>query len=78
MLSAIFTDVCMLCHAWRCSASAMYANYDLPNLDTVRRTNLYGFIQRLSVCQNSIVRAIEQAWLVRIKLWDVYAKAIYL
>ena len=56
---------------WRCSASAMYANHDLPNLDTVIRRSLYGFIQRLSVSQNSIVRTIEQAWLVRIKLCDV-------
>ena len=34
---------------WRCSASAMYANYDLPNIDTVIRRSLFGFIQRLSV-----------------------------
>ena len=32
---------------WRCSASAMYANHDLPNLDTVIRRSLYGFIQIL-------------------------------
>ena len=63
---------------WRCSASAMYANHDLPNLDTVIRRSLYGFIQRLSVSQNSIVRTIEQSWLVRIKLWDVWAKVLYL
>ena len=63
---------------WRCSASAMYANYDLPNLDTVTRRSLYGFIQRLSVSQNSIVRAIEQSSLVRIILWDVWAKVLYL
>ena len=29
-------------------------------------------------CYNSIVRTIEQSWLVRIKLWDVWAKALYL
>ena len=46
---------------WRCSASAMYANHDLPNLDTVIRRSLYGFIQSLSVSQNSIVRTIEQS-----------------
>ena len=61
----------------RCSASAMYANHDLPNLDTVIRRSFYGFIQRLSVSQNSIVRTIEQYWL-RIKLWDVWAKVVYL
>ena len=56
----------------------MYANYDLSNLDTVIRRSLYGFMQRLSVSQHSIVRAIEQSWLVRIKLWDAWAKVLYL
>ena len=56
----------------------MYANYYLPNLDTVIRRSLYGFIQRLSASQNSNMRTIEQSWLVRIKLWDVWAKDLYL
>ena len=30
---------------WRCRASIMYVNYILPNLDTVIRRNLFGFIQ---------------------------------
>ena len=55
---------------WRCSASAMYVNYDLPNIDNVIRRSLVRFIQRLSVCQNSIVRAIEQSCFVRTKLRD--------
>ena len=55
----------------------MYANHDLPNLETVIRS-LYGFIQKLSVSQNSIVRTIDQSWLVGIKLWDVCAKVLYL
>ena len=66
----------------RCSASAMYANYDLPNLDTVIRRSLYGFIQRLSVSQNYIVRTIEWSWIARINLLDrqdcVWAKVLYL
>ena len=59
-------------------STAMYANHDLPNLDTVTRRSLYGFIQRLSVSQHSIVRTIEQSWLVRIKLWNVWVKVLYL
>ena len=68
----------MLGLPWRCSASAMYANYDLPNIDTVIRRSLFGFIQRLSVSQNSIVRSIEQSWFVRIKLWDFWTKIPFL
>ena len=51
---------------WRCSASAMYANHDLPNLDTVIRRSLYGFIQRLSVSQNSIVRILSSLGLLEL------------
>ena len=47
----------MLHLPWRCSASAMYVNYNLPNLDAVIRRKLFGFIQRLSIRQNSIIRA---------------------
>ena len=43
----------------RCRASAMYANYDLPNLDTVIRRILFRNTQALYVSQTSIVRAIE-------------------
>ena len=68
----------MLGLPWRCSASAMYENYDLPNIDTVVRRSLFRFIQRLSVSQNSIVRSIEQSWFVRIKLWDFWTKILYL
>ena len=57
---------------WRCSASVMYANYDsrLPNVDTIIKKSLFGCSQKLYVSQNSIVRAIEQSRLVKIKLWN--------
>ena len=64
---------------WKCSASVVYTNYDLPNLDTVKRRNLFGFIQFVgchSVSQNFIVRAIEQSWRVIILLWDVWTKVL--
>ena len=68
----------MLNLPWRCSASAMYVNYNLPNLDTVIRRNLFGFIQRLSISQNSIIRALEHSWHIKIKLWDCWTKISYL
>ena len=58
----------------------MYANYHLPTIDTVIRRRLFGFIQRLSVSQNSKIDVafIEQSWFVRIKLWDFWIKILYL
>ena len=61
----------MLGLPWRCS-------YDLLNIGTVIRRSLFGFIQRLSVSQNSIVRSIELSWFVRIELWDFWTKTLYL
>ena len=64
----------------RCSASTMYVNYNLPNLDTVMRRNLFEFIQRLSISQNLIipVRAIENSWHIKIKQWDCWTKVLYI
>ena len=51
---------------WRCSASAMYVNYNFPNFNTVIIRNMFGFIQRLSMSQTSIihvlVRPLEHSW----------------
>ena len=79
-LTVVFNNIHrrMLGLPWRCSASAMYANYDLPDIDTVIRRSLFGFIQTLSVSQNSMVRSIEQSWFVRINLWDFWTKILYL
>ena len=68
----------MLNLPWRCSASVMYVNYNLSNLDTVIRRNLFGFIQRLSISQNSIIHALEHSWHIKIKLWDCWTKVLYL
>ena len=51
----------MLNLPWRCSANELYVNYNLPNFDTVIRRNLFGFIQRLSISQNLIIRALKHS-----------------
>ena len=53
---------------WRCSASAMYANYRIQNFETVTKKSTYGFIQRLHKCTNSLITAIEKSWIVRIDI----------
>ena len=39
---------------WRSSASAMYANFDVQNLEAVIRKSTFGFIQRLAKSTNSL------------------------
>ena len=74
----MFIDVCLIYRGDIMHASAMYVNYNLPKLDTVIRRNLFGFIQRLSISQNSIIRALEHSRRIKIKHWDCWTKILYL
>ena len=51
---------------WRCSASAMYANFRIQNFEAVTIKPTYGFIQRLNKSTNFLVMAVEKLWIVRI------------
>ena len=37
----------VLSQPWRCSASAIYANFGINNFETTIRKSTYGFIQRM-------------------------------
>ena len=63
---------------WRCSASAMYANFSIQNFEAVIRKATYGFIQRLVKSTNSLVMAIEKSWIVRIDIWNFWQKTLYI
>ena len=54
---------------WRCSASAMYANFNIQNFEAVKRKSTYGFIQLLAKRTNSLVMAFEKSWIVRIYIY---------
>ena len=49
----------VLSQPWRCSASAMYANFGINNFETTIRKSTYGFIQRLAKSTNSLIMTIE-------------------
>ena len=54
---------------WRCSASAMYANFE-----AIIRKSTYGFIQRLAKSTNLLIVTIEKSWIVRIDIWKLCQK----
>ena len=58
----------VLSQPWRCSASAMYANFGINNFETTIRKSTYGFIQRLAKSTNSLIMTIEKSWIVRIDI----------
>ena len=44
---------------WFCSASGMYANYGIYNLESIIRKQTFGFIVRLCKSCNTIVQTLE-------------------
>ena len=53
---------------WRCSASAMYANFSIQKFEAKISKSTYGFIQRLAKIINFLVIDIEKSWIVRIDI----------
>ena len=62
---------------WRCSASAMYANFGIQNFEAVIRKSTFGFAQRLAKSTNTLIMAIESSWIVRIDIWDFWQKTLH-
>ena len=69
---------CVLTQPWRCSASAMYANFGINNFETTIRKSTYGFIQRLAKSTNSLIMTIEKFSVVRIDIWNFWQKTLYI
>ena len=63
---------------WRCSASAMYANFGTNNFEATIRKSTFGFIQRFAKSQYSLIVAIEKSWIVRINIWNFWQKNLHI
>ena len=68
----------VLSQPWRCSASAMYANFGINNIEGTIRKSTFGFIQRLARRTNSLIVTIEKSWSVRIDIWNFWQKTLYI
>ena len=53
----------------RSSASKMFVDNNIPNFEALLRKELFSFTSRLSVATNSIIRAIENCWLIKYVIW---------
>ena len=61
----------------RSSASAMNANYNICNFETILRKNISNFIQRLENCTNSIMPVLMQSWHTKFEDWKHWHKLLY-
>ena len=68
----------VLSQPWRCSASAMYANFGINNFEKTIRLSTYGFIQRLAKSTNSLIMIIKKYWIVHIDFWIFLQNNLYI
>ena len=61
---------------WRCSASAIYANFGINNFEVTIRKSTFGFIQRLAKSTNLLIETIANSRSVRIDIWNVWQKTL--
>ena len=53
----------------RSSASKMFVDNNILNLEALLRKKVFSFISRLNRSTNSIIRAIENCWLIKYVIW---------
>ena len=63
---------------WRCSASAMYANFGIKNFEAVIKKFTLWFHAATSKSTNYLVMAIEMSWIVRIDNLNILQKTLYI
>ena len=61
----------------RSSASAMYAQHNICNFETMIRKSIYGFMQRLENSTNSIICTLYNSCLVRFVIWNHWIESLY-
>ena len=53
----------------RSNASKMFVNNNIPIIEALPRKEVFSFITLLFVSTNSIIRAIENGWLINYAVW---------
>ena len=51
------------------SASKLFVDNNIPNVEALLRKEVFSFTSRLSVSANLIIRAIENCWLIKYVNW---------
>ena len=59
------------------SASTMYAVNHIDSFKILVRERVFGFIERLEVSNNSIIRCIDISWKMKFEIWNPWIKLLY-
>ena len=61
----------------RCSASQMYVDKNLLNFEALIRIKTNTFISRLTVSDNTIIEALLDNRVARVKIWNYWYSNLY-
>ena len=69
---------CILNLPSRSSASTMYAVNNIDNLEVLVRKRTFGFMERLNNSDNTILKCINNSWILRFNIWSIWNDLLYI
>ena len=62
----------------RSSASTMYAVNNIDSLEVVVIKRIFGFMERLNNNDNTIIKCINNSWILRFDIWSPWNDLLYM
>ena len=62
----------------RSSASTMYAINNIDSFEVLIRKRIFGFTERLNNSENTIIKCINNSWVLRFDIWSPWNKLLFI
>ena len=62
----------------RSSASTMHAVNNIHSLEVLVRKRIFGFMERLNNSDNTIIKCINNSWILRFDIWSPWNDLLYI
>ena len=62
----------------RSSASTMYVVNNIDSLEVLVRKRIFGFMERLNNSDNTIIKCIINAWILRFDIWSPWNDLLFI
>ena len=62
----------------RSSASTMYVANNIDSVDVLVRKRIFGFMERLNNSDNTIIKCINNSWILRFDIWSPWNDLLFI
>ena len=62
----------------RSSAITMYVINNIDSFEVLIRKRLFGFTERLNNCENTIIKCINNSWVLRFDIWSPWNELLFI